>query len=182
MMIQDVLLNVFERLMFFNSVIGYEVEYSHVRENEAVLNEALFITCSSKAEWSLVGRITSELHANNLIWYCNPNVKNSSTARTTINNLRDKGVLFKLQPNYYMVNPVHICRGNPLYAFYSTLYLCNSIGENLEYSQVDLLPIKEEEAITRKELLFSLLKEVIFEIPASIEFHQNSVPSYGHIH
>lgn len=92
---------------------------TRIRESIYISNVHLFNQCTP-AEWHLIGRITTELKEYNALWKCAESIKNNSTNRKAIKGLIEKEVLIKTETtDIYLVNPVHIRRGD-LFAVLTT--------------------------------------------------------------
>lgn len=93
-----------------------------------IANTDLAEICTS-AEWQLIATLIKELKEYNILWKCDNELKNkNSTVRKAIKGLIDKGVLIKTETtNIYIVNPLHLRRGDILSVLTSTANML--IGE-----------------------------------------------------
>lgn len=79
-----------------------------------IADTKLFNKCTS-AEWHLIGRVTKDLKMNNLLWYCDPKLKKSSSFNIALKGLITKGILIKTDTtNFYLINPIELRRGDPV--------------------------------------------------------------------
>jgi hypothetical protein len=90
------------------------IQTSNIPQDFVITYHKLFGMCTLP-EWGLVGRIANELHQYNAIWFIGKDEKRkSSSLRSAIKGLIKLGVIIKTEnPEFYIVNPVYIRRGNP---------------------------------------------------------------------
>jgi hypothetical protein len=85
-----------------------------LKEPIVVTNTNLIDICT-RAEWYMVGTIMKEMYEYNALWACDPiRKRNSSDYRRTLAGLVRKEILFATEVRHmYLVNPVHLRRGDP---------------------------------------------------------------------
>lgn len=107
-------------------------------------------------EWYLLGRIGSELKANNALWHCRPALKLSSGNRKAIKGLLTKKVLVKTETtDIYLINPIYIRRGHFAVVLHTTAkVLMEEPKVGLEHIR-DLRAVKELNLTADKQLLLN---------------------------
>lgn len=85
-----------------------------LKEPIVVSNTNLVDQCTN-AEWKLIGFIMRDMYQNNALWRADPEKKRTnSTYKIGLQGLLKKEILFSTEtPHMYIVNPVHIRRGDP---------------------------------------------------------------------
>lgn len=92
-----------------------------------VITHLDLVNMCTSAEWYLVGIICSQLKEYNALWLCNEDIKKNSTHRKSIKSLIANRILIKTETvNIYIVNPLHIRRGE----FYTVLSTTAKLLEN----------------------------------------------------
>lgn len=82
-----------------------------------ITDTELYKKCTP-AGWHLVGLICSQLKEYNALWVCDKEIKKNSTHRRAIKELITNKILIKTETtDIYLVNPLHIRRGE----FYTVL-------------------------------------------------------------
>jgi hypothetical protein len=85
-----------------------------LREPIVITNTNLIDLCT-RAEWYMIGSIMQEMYEYNALWLADKDKKrNSREYRRTLAGLVQKEILFATEaPHMYLVNPVHLRRGDP---------------------------------------------------------------------
>ena len=98
--------------MYSRTGIGHR----SVRLQEPIIiaNTHLLDLCT-RAEWYMIGTIMQEMHEYNALWLCDKDKKRDSREyRRTLAGLLRKEILFSTETKHmYLVNPVHLRRGDP---------------------------------------------------------------------
>lgn len=77
-----------------------------------IADTSLFNNCTS-AMWYIVGVICTKLKRYNMLWYCEPSIKKSSTNKIALKKLIELQVISPSEEtNIYLVNPEYIRRGD----------------------------------------------------------------------
>lgn len=112
------------------------------------LNQEFYMAASelwemcSPHEWHLVGRIAAELKANNVLWYCDPDLKKNSSLKRSLRSLIKMKVLIPTETlHIYIVNPFYIRRGDFFVVLNTTANLLQDVVK------VEREHIKEKKAV-----------------------------------
>lgn len=85
-----------------------------LKEPIVVTNTVLYRICT-RAEWHVIGAIMTEMFEYNALWLADSIKKrHDKTYRRALHGLVQKEILFATEaPHMYLVNPVHLRRGDP---------------------------------------------------------------------
>lgn len=115
------------------------------RRNEPIVIHNIFLhqQCTP-AEWWLLGAIMEELKEYLALWYCDPVRKLNSGTKRAIRGLLEKKILLPTgSTNIYLVNPLHVRRGDEMSVIVTTAYwIKNSSKITLDHIK-DRKPIKD---------------------------------------